>query len=158
MMGQFEDIAKSLHLLADWTAQDLLEESMYVRATCESGSAAIKQLYEKLNFYESTGLSPEEFKESVEFTLELNKKLKPYMDAEEQGLLVILPCKIGDTVYEVVKKRVDLTGYRMEWGWETVVEAVKFRIGMLDSVGKTVFLTREEAESVLMNYLEVEND
>ena len=76
-------------------------------------------------------------------------KLAAYEDAEDQGLLVRLPCKVGDTVYKVVKKSVDLTGYRMEWGWETVVEAVKFRIGMADSVGKTIFLTRAEAEIVL---------
>lgn len=76
-------------------------------------------------------------------------KLAAYEDAEEQGLLVRLPCKVGDTVYKVVKKSVDLTGYRMEWGWETVVEAVKFRIGMADSVGKTVFLTRNQAEEAL---------
>jgi hypothetical protein len=80
---------------------------------------------------------------------EAMKKIAAYEDAEERGLLIRLPCKVGDTVYEVVKKRVDLTGYRMEWGWETVIEAVKFRMGMIDSVGKTVFLTREEAEAVL---------
>lgn len=29
------------------------------------------------------------------------EKLADYEDAEEQGRLVILPCKIGDTIYEV---------------------------------------------------------
>lgn len=76
-------------------------------------------------------------------------KLAAYEDAEEQGRIVILPCKLGDTVYKIVKKHVDLTGYRMEWGWETAVEAVKFRIDMTDSVGKTVFLSRKEAEAAL---------
>lgn len=111
---------------------------------------AVGEAIDKLAAYEDMNLTPEEFHESVAFVLELNKKLKPYMDAEEQGLLVQLPCKVGDTVYEVVKKRIDITGYRMEWGWETVVEAVKFRMGMTDSVGKTVFLTREEAEAAMM--------
>lgn len=76
-------------------------------------------------------------------------KLCEYEDAEEQGLLIRLPCKVGDTVYQVVRRSVDVTGYRMEWEWETAVEAVKFRLGMVDSVGKTIFLTREEAEAVL---------
>ena len=76
-------------------------------------------------------------------------KLAVYEDAEEQGLLIRLPCKVGDTVYQVVRRSVDVTGYRMEWEWETAVEAVKFRLGMVDSVGKTIFLTREEAEAVL---------
>ena len=29
------------------------------------------------------------------------RKLKEYEDAEEQGLLLRLPCKVGDTIYEV---------------------------------------------------------
>lgn len=29
------------------------------------------------------------------------KKLAEYEDAEEQGLLLRLPCKVGDTIYEV---------------------------------------------------------
>lgn len=32
---------------------------------------------------------------------DLREKLKEYEDLEEQGRLVILPCKIGDTIYEV---------------------------------------------------------
>ena len=31
----------------------------------------------------------------------LKKKLKEYKQLEEQGLLLRLPCKIGDTIYEV---------------------------------------------------------
>ena len=77
------------------------------------------------------------------------QKLSAFEDAEEQGLLVRLPCKVGDTVYRIVRHRVDVSGYRMEWEWETAVEAVKFRIGMTDLVGKTVFLTRAEAENAL---------
>lgn len=77
------------------------------------------------------------------------KKLSAYEDAEEQRRLVILPCKVGDTVYRIVRHRVDVSGYRMEWEWETVVEAVPFRIGMVDAIGKTVFLSREEAEAAL---------
>lgn len=76
-------------------------------------------------------------------------KLAAYEDADEQGRLVILPCKVGDTIYRIVRHRVDVSGYRMEWEWETAVEAVTFRIGMADAFGKTVFLTRAEAEAAL---------
>ena len=34
--------------------------------------------------------------------LALGERLKAYEDAEEQGLLVRLPCKVGDTVYSVI--------------------------------------------------------
>lgn len=33
--------------------------------------------------------------------LKVAEKLKNYEDAEEQGLLLRLPCKVGDTIYEV---------------------------------------------------------
>lgn len=83
---------------------------------------------------------------------ELLRKLAAYEDAEEQGRLVILPCKVGDIVYRVhtkdhiVKNRiiafyVSASGiwYWDETGRETPVE----------TIGKTVFLTREEAEVAL---------
>lgn len=34
------------------------------------------------------------------------RKLKEYEDLEEQGRLVQLPCKVGDTVYHVVQGRI----------------------------------------------------
>ena len=76
-------------------------------------------------------------------------ELAAYEDAEEHGLLVRLPCKVGDTVYRVALLRVDVCGYRMELECEATVEAVPFQIGMVDAIGKTVYLTREEAEAVL---------
>ena len=57
---------------------------------------------DKLAAYEDTGLSPEEFRERSESVLELYGKLKPYADAEEQGRLVILPCKVGDKVRDKI--------------------------------------------------------
>ena len=110
---------------------------------------AVGEAIDKLAAYEDTGLTPEEFKESAEFVLELNKKLKPYRDADEEGLLVILPCKVGDTVYRITRHLVDVSGYRMEWELETIIEAVKFRIEMTNAIGKTVFLSRETAEAAL---------
>ncbi len=97
-------------------------------------------------------LTPEEFHESVAFVLELNKKLKPYMDAEEQGLLVRLPCKIGDTVYRIhtkdhiVKNRI--TDFHVSasgiWYWDETGRETH-----VERIGKTVFLTYEEAEAAL---------
>ena len=75
------------------------------------------------------------------------KRLSEYEDAEEQGRLLMLPCKIGTPVYRVVRCRVDATGYRMEWEWETCIETAEFHAGMIDSIGKTIFLTRKEAEA-----------
>lgn len=38
---------------------------------------------------------------NAEYWLKVYFKLKDYEDAEEQGLLLRLPCKVGDTIYEV---------------------------------------------------------
>lgn len=91
------------------------------------------------------------------------KRLAEYEDAEEQGLLLRLPCKVGDTVYELqeIRKRIQpmeiisVNIGRMGllyFNWE-----LKDGIGIYHNVkgfgtsqiGKTVFLTKEEAENAL---------
>ena len=66
------------------------------------------------------------------------EKLAEYETAEEEGRLVILPCKIGTIVYVI----------RQSWnGWN--IDKKKFSYAMIGKVGKTVFLTSEEAEKAL---------
>ena len=103
----------------------------------------------ELAAYEDTGLTPEDIL-CIRATQRITpERLAEIVRAEFDGRLVILPCKVGDTVYRIVRHRVNVSGYRMEWEWETIVEAVPFRIGMVDAIGKTVFLTRAEAEAAL---------
>ena len=83
------------------------------------------------------------------------RKLAEYEEAEEQGLLLRLPCKVGTTVYNTT------------W-WDDVTETVKVggktfyrtvhkhkvsksTFSLLDiyDFGKTVFLTKAEAEQKL---------
>lgn len=67
------------------------------------------------------------------------KKLAEYEDAEEQGLLLRLPCKVGDTVYliksdgKAVPRTADMQFLGVLWG----------------DYGKEWFLTPEEAEQKL---------
>ena len=72
------------------------------------------------------------------------KKLAEYEIAEEEGRLVVLPCKVGDIVYKIMCQRdnFDDRPYR-------IITSVNFRLDMADDIGKTVFLTREEAEKAL---------
>lgn len=90
------------------------------------------------------------------------RKLKDYEDAEEQGLLLKLPCKVGDTVYfahhdRVISSEVLSVKYHAEAENYGVfirerltvdVEGISAEIDFCD-IGKTVFLTREEAEAKL---------
>lgn len=89
-------------------------------------------------------------------------KLANYEDTEEQGLLIRLPCKIGETLYFTHDKRVIASEvlsvkYHAEAENHGVfirervtidVEGVPAEIDFCD-IGKTVFLTREEAEAKL---------
>lgn len=65
------------------------------------------------------------------------KKLAEYETAEEEGRLVVLPCKVGTRVYEIYQ----FCGYG---AWE--IEEHKIKLEDLNKIGKTVFLTREKAE------------
>lgn len=84
------------------------------------------------------------------------KKLATYEDLEEQGLLVRLPCKVGDDLYcivngEVKKLKVHSFGIPdfeiidIEFKYVDGFKIVRF----VGEVGKTVFLTHEEAEKKL---------
>lgn len=94
------------------------------------------------------------------------KKLANYEDLEEQGRLIKLPCKVGDTVYvngvlgcgEAERYRVIRVDYHSTLGTgrnEFYIEALlcadpDSSIAFYDKqFGKTVFLTREEAEAKL---------
>lgn len=107
---------------------------------------------------------------------EIVKELKQYRDAEEQGLLLRLPaplddvesfeiadkgiwmkipCRQGDTVYEID----GITWKGHDWKYRSYesafVKETVFRFEMLSEIGKTVFLTKEEAEQALAKMKEV---
>ena len=84
------------------------------------------------------------------------ERLKEYEDAEEQGLLVRLPCKVGDMVYGIhggktilpmVAKWIETN----ECGWTIAAQYAPMapKFFRFADFGKTVFLTREEAEKAL---------
>ena len=68
------------------------------------------------------------------------RKLKDYEDLEEQGRLVKLPCKIGDDVYYIL-------GIPNET--PCTIDKCTFKLSDINKIGKTLFLTREEAEAKL---------
>lgn len=95
--------------------------------------------------------------------LDACKKLAEYEQLEEHGLLVRLPCKIGDTVYRVnagaKQPIIPMTVSEIHFLCYKNERAVRFdTIGKedmgencyrLEDIGKIVFLTREEAEKKL---------
>ena len=91
------------------------------------------------------------------------EELATYEDLEEQGLLVRLPCKVGDTVYRVnvgaKQPIIPMTVSEIHFLCYKNERAVRFdAIGKedmgescyrLEDIGRIVFLTREEAEKKL---------
>ena len=85
--------------------------------------------------------------------LKLAQKLKEYEDAEEQGLLLRLPCKVGDTLWwtnafgDLCASKVN--SIFIEHGIDgIVIETLICNINEKE-IGKTVFRTKEEAEQAL---------
>lgn len=76
----------------------------------------------------------------------LAEKLKKYEDAEEQGRLLWLPCKVGDSVYRF--GYADEKAYKVQ---KLVIRTLANLVAIMESgeFGKSVFLTREEAEAKL---------
>ena len=69
------------------------------------------------------------------------RKLKEYEDLEEQGRLISLPCKVGDTVYHVIQGRiVEVSNVDLFFLLLSVAE---------NRFNNSVFLTKSEAEQKL---------
>lgn len=127
------------------------------------------RLVERLAAYEDTELTPEEVSALVKDWIRLCTtirecggidRLRVLAEADKDGRLVVPPCKVGDMLYEVTGRktisvykakaiRVELFGLFIEWD---IVEGFVWQslAGVsAGEIGKTVFLTREEAEKVL---------
>lgn len=150
------------------------------RLTCEANknllviSANMKiwrDIYKKLTAYEDTGLEPEQvaevyrrFSEARAIAEELGQKYADRADellrAEAEGHLLVLPCKVGKTVY-AIKGRDVFEAFVVSFHWHEWQDG--FEMGLLfdhrktngvynypiGDWGKTVFSTREEAEAKL---------
>lgn len=89
------------------------------------------------------------------YLLAVQKKLKDYEDLEEQGRLLKLPCKIGTEVYNITwwddaQEKVVVKGktYCRTVRKHKVTKSA-FDYFDIDEFGKTVFLTKSEAEAKL---------
>lgn len=149
---------------------------------CEVEPAGVREMMDRLDAYEDTGLTPEEAKRMSNILMDvgidyncsweyvknwlLDDRLRELAEADKNGRLVVLPCKAGDTLWVTGRDNVPQ---------EMALEAPDIRAVCTDEdnlcmstcnrkpdgfcayrlrndgadVGKTVFLTREEAEKAL---------
>ena len=156
-------------------------ESVPGGSFCENGGCTQRRVWERLKAYEDTGLTPEEVPTAVEMAqiysiIEENKRyralnvtvdrIKELARADREGRVVVLPCKVGDTMW--------VTG-RDNVAREMMLEPPDIRTVCTDEdnlcmatcnrkpdgfcayrlrndgsdINKAVFLTREEAEEAL---------
>ena len=76
-------------------------------------------------------------------------KLGEYEDLEEQGRLVKLPCKVGDSIYSVIEDGLTIIELKF---------SLDFYVRRKNDIGKTVFLTKSEAEAKLKELRGGENE
>ena len=130
------------------------------------------RLLGRLVEHEDTGLTPKEvtalgelfnyaLKESKTLTeqLTLLKHIRELAEADKDGRVVVLPCKVGQRVFALMDMdkhisecEVKRIGMGSEIGFISLepIGARGREYGVsLNGFGKTVFLTREEAEKVL---------
>lgn len=82
--------------------------------------------------------------ENCETISDVIDKLAKYEDLEEQGRLIKLPCKVGDTVYVIVGKNISVQKIqRATIDSEMKIEFCTKRRGFaLFNIGKTVYLIK----------------
>lgn len=138
---------------------------------CEDGACSQKKVWERLKAYEDTGLTPERCAEFARADAEGRyivmrdaeqegvARLRKLAEADKDGRVVVLPCKVGDTVWANLdgmrhtrKCVIEFAniGSRVTTIVFSTVDGLREQYGVNpSSFGKSVFLTREEAEKAL---------
>lgn len=141
---------------ADWTGKHGKPMDSCTALYCRN------RLKDRIAAYEDSGWAPEEVlpkDKAEEITLKLMRfadleslcsfnRLRELAEADKDGRLVVLPCKVGDTVYLLFAGNPNnpvISTLKIN----TVAEAVKLigKMGMHKYIG--TFRTREEAEKAL---------
>lgn len=122
----------------------------------------LTQKSDKMIWLKDQGLKIEPCEMNSHHCRMILEKLADYEDLEEQGLLVRLPCKVGNTVYRVnagaKQPIIPMTVSEIHFLCYKNERAVRFdAIGKedmgescyrLEDIGRIVFLTHEEAEKL----------
>lgn len=139
---------------------------------------SIEAMFYRLAAYEDTGLEPEEIVSRNElgrlscvidllnncsqFEISIDR-LRELAEADKEGRCVVLPCKVGDTVwfiksafsmahFPIEAKHVSLRGLSTDGDvWLSAITSYNkiSRSFYGSDIGKTVFLTQEAAEAAL---------
>ena len=151
------------------TIPDVRVDEHTTRRTMIDGEAVREHamdFYWRLKAYEDIGLTPEDCARATEIDdILLDEyypigRMRELIKADKDGRVVVLPCKVGDRLYEVTGRktisvykvraiRVELFGLFIDW--DIVDGFVWQSLSGINAgeIGKTIFLTREETEKAL---------
>lgn len=113
-----------------------------------SGCIDIKTILDSFCAFYDMQETKEELAQCTLLTNEDVLKYRQYKEAEEQGLLLRLPCKVGDTVYTKC-------AWEIESGVVGSIEIIADRVfvnnihGEMIGESQNIFLTKEEAKQAL---------
>lgn len=147
--------AGMMSLPAVWTAA--LRRLGQICKNCGMCEEGWQRVLKRLAAYEDTGIEPGDVRRlqqdwtSLIMTLdELGgmPHLRELVQADRDGRLVVLPCEVGDTVWMIVTKRSKVTRPKFSFVKRSRLSWTNMR-GIIADFGKTVFLTREEAEKAM---------
>lgn len=148
-------------------------ECLRVGGNCAMNCKWEEAAWSRLAAYEDTGLTPEEIDMDHEAAEQLRQlcqgcdldRLEELAEADRAGRLMVSPCKVGDTVWvtrnpwtgKLLKKPLDAYVNGMKMYSHGLYVNLLFdtrkingtRDYEINHIGKTVFLTHEEAEAAL---------
>ena len=116
-----------------------------------NGACSQRKVWERLKAYEDTGMTPEQCENAkaiIEsaFSDDTSKaeRIRELAKADKDGRLVVLPCKVGDTVLRIKRTFEEYPDRSKPY-----IEPSGFLLQDVFNISKTVFLTSEEAEKAL---------
>lgn len=169
------DIVQALRCCAEGECKDCAMHEDKQRCQenlLDKAAEAIKRLTaentalrEKQRWIPVTERMPEEIKDPFTEDTMINlaaqalgvepSRLREIAEADKDGRCVVLPCKVGDTVWRIVRDgephitRDEVRDMYFADDMTPCVELVGGRVTFTEKFGKTVFLSREEAEKAL---------
>ena len=142
--------------------ENLLDKAAEATARLTAENTALR---EKQRWIPVTERMPEEIKAPFTEDTMINlaaqalgvepSRLRELAEADKDGRVVVLPCKVGDTVWRIVRDgephitRDEVRDMYFADDMTPCVELVGGRVTFTEKFGKTVFLSREEAEKAL---------
>ena len=156
----------------------LTEYGNMMYCSTQATADCVAKLEERLEAYKDTGLEPEELtivralcEDYVSAGLNAGfiracinavqsgmstERITEITKAESEGRLVILPCKMGDTVWriysdgDIVESRISMLQQKADKTWKVrLSDYWGVHDVNINEIGKTIFLTREAAEATL---------